>query len=188
MVMSDVVGIDFYNQSLTGDVAKSLNSIATDSDHVPCVMTYGLITKGNGEVILTEEKHMSLSTGGGQAGQGFPCVYINGRVSGGFLNRNSSEARTIGFEWEMSPTLRESVIPSVIVLNDQGGAVMDVSYEVTATLRAQDHGHPPLIYDARGNGGGDICPTITGDHQNRITDYTAVVLQRSDSSNGSQTK
>ena len=56
---------------------------------------------------------------------------------------------------------------------------MDVSENVTATLRAQDHGHPPLvlIYDARGNGGGAICPTITGDHQNRVTDYTAVVLE-----------
>ena len=34
-----------------------------------------------------------------------------------------------------------------------------------------------LIFDARGNGGGTICPTITGDHQNRITDYTAVVVE-----------
>jgi hypothetical protein len=33
----------------------------------------------------------------------------------------------------------------IIVLNDQGGAVMDVSYDVTATLRAQDHGHPPVV-------------------------------------------
>ena len=33
----------------------------------------------------------------------------------------------------------------LIVLNDQGGAVMDISYEKTATLRAQDHGHPPVI-------------------------------------------
>ena len=32
------------------------------------------------------------------------------------------------------------------------------------------------IFDARGNGGGGICPTITGDHQNRITDYTAIVV------------
>lgn len=42
----------------------------------------------------------------------------------------------------------------VIILNDQGGGVMNVSYDVTSTLRAQDHGHPPLVYDARGNGGG----------------------------------
>ena len=53
---------------------------------------------------------------------------------------------------------------------------MDISYDVTGTLRAQDHGHPPLIFDTRGNGGGAICPTITGDHQNRITDYTAIVI------------
>lgn len=33
-----------------------------------------------------------------------------------------------------------------------------------------------LIFDARGNGGGEISPTITGDHQNRITDYTAIVV------------
>lgn len=33
------------------------------------------------------------------------------------------------------------------------GAVMDITYDVTGTLRAQDHGHPPLIFDARGNGG-----------------------------------
>lgn len=33
-----------------------------------------------------------------------------------------------------------------------------------------------LIYDARGNGGGAICPTITGDHQSRITDYTAILV------------
>lgn len=33
------------------------------------------------------------------------------------------------------------------------------------------------IYDARGNGSGEISPTLTGDHQNRITDYTAIVLE-----------
>lgn len=37
--------------------------------------------------------------------------------------------------------------------------------------------HELLVYDARGNGGGDICPTITGDHQNRVTDYTAIVVR-----------
>lgn len=33
-----------------------------------------------------------------------------------------------------------------------------------------------LIYDARGNGGDEISPTITGDHENRVTDYTAIIL------------
>lgn len=66
----------------------------------------------------------------------------------------------------------------VMVLNDQGGAVMHISYDVTATLRSNTKNHEPivLIYDSRGNGGGGVSPTITGDHQNRITDYTAIVV------------
>lgn len=66
----------------------------------------------------------------------------------------------------------------VPVLNDQGGSVMDVSYDVTGTLRAQEHGHQPIVFDARGNGGGKIVPTITGDHESRITDYTAIAIER----------
>jgi DNA (cytosine-5)-methyltransferase 1 len=31
-------GLDTYNQALTGDKAKCLNSAATDSDHLPCVV------------------------------------------------------------------------------------------------------------------------------------------------------
>lgn len=100
----------------------------------------------------------------------------------------------------------------VPVLNDQGGGVMGVSYNVTGTLRASEHGHQPIvlesnqvhatvsqtgicptlpasmglgggyvpmvterkIFDARGNGDGQIVQTITGDHESRITDYTAI--------------
>lgn len=31
-------------------------------------------------------------------------------------------------------------------------------------------------FDARGKGNGNIAPTITGDHNNRVTDYTAIVV------------
>ena len=34
-----------------------------------------------------------------------------------------------------------------------------------------------FIFDGRGNGNGQIAPTMTGDHNNRITDYSAIVLQ-----------
>ena len=34
------------------------------------------------------------------------------------------------------------------------------------------------VFDARGNGDGSVCPTLTGDHQNRVTDYTAVAVFR----------
>ena len=31
-----------------------------------------------------------------------------------------------------------------------------------------------VVYDARGNGDGKIVPTLTGDHESRVTDYTAL--------------
>lgn len=34
------------------------------------------------------------------------------------------------------------------------------------------------VRDARGNGNGQLCATLTGDHDNRITDYTNVVVER----------
>lgn len=33
------------------------------------------------------------------------------------------------------------------------------------------------VYDARGIGDGMTAPTLTGDHQNRVTDYTAICIQ-----------
>lgn len=37
-----------------------------------------------------------------------------------------------------------------------------------------------VAYDARGNGEGRVAATITGDHQNRITDYTTIVVVDND--------
>lgn len=33
----------------------------------------------------------------------------------------------------------------LVILNDQGGSIMNIAEDVTATLRAQDHGHPPVV-------------------------------------------
>ena len=64
----------------------------------------------------------------------------------------------------------------ITCLMDQGGSVMYALEGISGTLRAQEHGHQPLVYDARGNGNGETVCTITGDHQNRITDYAALVM------------
>ena len=37
-------------------------------------VAYGVVTKGNGDAFLNDKTHTSLSVGGGQAGQGYPCV------------------------------------------------------------------------------------------------------------------
>ncbi len=46
---------------------------------------------------------------------------------------------------EAASTLATNVDQAVCVINDQGGAVMDVSQDVVATLRAQSHGHEPIM-------------------------------------------
>lgn len=59
-------------------------------------------------------------------------------------------------------------VPCVLILNDQGGAVMNVSADVTHTLRAQDHGHPPIVmvYESHGQDCRykplqDVCETVS---------------------------
>ena len=61
-----------------------------------------------------------------------------------------------------------------------GGKGALVQTEKSATLSTlQDQTlFQSVVYDARGNGDGKIIPTITGDHENRITDYTAIAIER----------
>jgi len=117
-----------------------------------------------------------------------------------------------GFPWQATAGNSAAGFGSPVrVLNDQGGSLMDYSEDVTGTLRAQEHGHQPIVfepgaasrvgshlwqgeatgalradmgdnqlavvYDARGNGNGEIVNTITGDHSNRVTDYTALAVE-----------
>lgn len=61
-----------------------------------------------------------------------------------------------------------------------GGKGALVQTEKSATLSTlQDQTlFQPVVYDACGNGDGKIVPTITDDHENRITDYTAIAIER----------
>lgn len=48
--------------------------------------------------------------------------------------------------------------PSVLILNDMGGEVMNTSEDVTSTLRAQDHGHPPVVcLNFQGSKSNNVC-------------------------------
>ena len=65
-----------------------------------------------------------------------------------FESEGMSGYTPAGFRsWEGTSGTSEDCIdsPSTVCLNDQGGFRMDVSEGVTGTLRAQDHGHPPLV-------------------------------------------
>ena len=64
----------------------------------------------------------------------------------------------------------------------------ELTGEVAATMNASSCGSPthsgpsvcvhPKVYDARGNGDGKTVPTLTGDHENRITDYSAICVDQ----------
>ena len=104
----------------------------------------GVVTKGNGDCFLTENVHTALSAGGGQAGQGYPCVF-----AAGFCAEASKNARGIGYQEECAPTLKAvEKGSSIMCLNDQGGQVMDCTENITGTLRAQMHSHQPLILES----------------------------------------
>ena len=82
--------------------------------------------------------------------------------SAGFKAGQGAQARSIGWEKEKTPTLASEAggnsVPSVCV-----------------------------AYDARGNGDGVIVNTITGDHENRITDYTTVICLQGNGIDRSET-
>ena len=162
----------------------------------------GIVSKGNGECFLTPERHTSLSGGGGQAGQGYPCILdgacltpwdtqqaritapegvsptINSGeakpggliLAAGFCAGAGPSAGSIGYQEEVAPTLKAAasgnMMPSVLCLNDQGGQIMECSEDVVGTLRAQEHGHQPLVFenhgvDARYTGPHKVSPTLS---------------------------
>lgn len=91
------------------------------------------------------------------------------QYTAGFCAGAGAKAGGIGYTEEVAPTLKASpsgnMMPSVLCINDQGGRNMDLSVECAGTLRAQEHGHQPLVYDnhsqdCRWTGPFDVSPTI----------------------------
>ena len=88
----------------------------------------------------------------------------------GFSAGAGAKAGGIGYKESVAPTLKGSpsgnCMPSIICLNDQGGSVMECSENVSGTLRAQEHGHQPLVYenhgiDSRYTGPHKVVPTMS---------------------------
>ena len=91
-------------------------------------------------------------------------------LTAAFCAGAGKKAGGIGYSERVAPTLKGSPsgnsMPSVLCLNDQGGSVMSCSEDLSGTLRAQEHGHQPLVYenhgiDARYTGPHDVAPTMS---------------------------
>ena len=91
-------------------------------------------------------------------------------ITAGFSAGAVASAGSIGYSERAAPTLKAGQsgnrMPSVLCLNDQGGSVMDCTEDKTGTLRAQQHGHQPLVFenhgiDSRYTGPHPIVPTLS---------------------------
>lgn len=125
----------------------------------------GVTAKGTGACFLSQERHTALGGGGGLPGQGYPCV-----LAAGFSAGAGASAGSTGYTEELSPTLKGTesgnCMPSVLCIHDNGRRMMDCQWEKTGTLRAQEHGHQPLVLfenhgvDGRYTGPHPVSPTL----------------------------
>ena len=109
-------------------------------------------------------------------------------VSGGFCLGESAKARSIGWAEELPHTLTAGAVPGVVsavtfepgIAAREGGHI----YEgVCGTLRAEaGDNRMAVAYTLKIRSGCDgdgenVC-TITGDHENRVTDYTVLLTMQ----------
>lgn len=146
----------------TGDLAPTVTG-----DHNNRVTDYSALVVFNTlqDPVPNDAIAPCLSTGNPKTGQASLAVVF----SKGTRPHNKDEAQV----WEqkdIANTLNvndtgESRANELIVLSDMGGSFMSISENVSGTLRAQEHGHQPIVCMATQQGGAeigcDLCPTIT---------------------------
>ena len=144
-------GFDGYNGDLTGDVAATLG--------VNC----GMSTGRNGVIAFAANQRDEVRDLHDVAGalNAQPGIKQQTFVAG-FSAGAGASAGSIGYHESVAPTLKAGAsgncMPSVLCINDQGGQVMEISEGMTGTLRAQEHGHQPLVYE---NHGKSLKSTLT---------------------------
>ena len=106
--------------------------------------TYCLNTQGNSGVGITEDKALALVA---QDHGNHPAV-LN---AAGFSTEHSAKARSIGYEEEVSPTLRAGVVPAAMELYENHGqdsrfrGPLEVAQPVTATYGMGGNNQPLVV-------------------------------------------
>ena len=100
-----------------------------------------------------------------------PCSWDGRQTSPTLTARNASGCQRMPDKDNFNAIIQPMAI-------DMGGgkSTVDIHIDRSPTLTTTHYGEPAVVYDARGNGDGTVVPTMTGDHQNRITDYTGVIV------------
>lgn len=158
-------GVDRYNQSFLSGLAQTLRA-SGGGDCIPTVLAPVAVYCHQGNGI-------------DRAGKCLTAYSFDSLSSNSMKSKNPhSGCRAV----EIAKTL-DTGYPDPS--KNQGGQQISVCTDgKSPTLRAEAHGNAPyvinkktLVYDTRGNGAGETVPTITGDHNNRITDYTALCCE-----------
>lgn len=165
-------GAEISEEGICPTVTAAAGMSGNNQPWICSTAAYGVTCKGNGDSFVSEERHTALSTGGGQPGQGFPCAM----VPVAFTQNQRDELRDLGDKAgaiQAEPGMKQQTF---IIDNIGGQAEYGKESHVNGTLRSGAQGAVAYCFDARGNGDGDTVNTITGDHNNRITDYSSVVV------------
>lgn len=110
---------------------------------------YGVVTKGNGDAFINPNTHTSLSIGGGQAGQGYPCV-----LESKCLNPWDVQSKHIQPEDGIAESLYSGECRygggESYVLQNQQAMAMETFHctsevEKVQTLKARDYKDPQVI-------------------------------------------
>ena len=114
--------------------------------------------------IFTPESKAPALTGADGGGGRNPAGLL---FTAGFCAGAGAKAGSIGYQEEVAPTLKSgqsgSMMPSVFCLNDHGGQRMDLTTDMTPTLRAQMGGHQPLVcLNDQGGGVMDCSENVVG--------------------------
>ena len=149
----------------------------------------------NAGVICIQGTVVGRSEAAGQMGKGWRDDDISYTVDtkapsiicAGFKAHAGANAGSIGYSEEKAPTI-DTGKPMAVFRSgtdyltgwDNQERRVFSTRGVTPTLEGSDGGGGRTvcgyIYDARGNGDGKTACTLTGDHQSRVTDYTAIVM------------
>lgn len=101
----------------------------------------------------------------------YPCSWDGGQTSPTLTARNASGCQRMPDKENFN-----AVIQPIAIDMGGGKSAVDIHMNRSPTLTTTHYGEPAVVYDARGNGDGTVAPTMTGDHQNRVTDYTGVIV------------
>lgn len=129
------------------------------------------------EVRDLDECSGALAANAGMKQQSYLAYALQGN---GIDRAETAGCNGKGWREDVCYTLNTIDRPAVCFKAGQGAKArsMGESETVTPTLGSEAGGNsvPAVCYDARGNGDGTHCPTLTGDHERRVTDYTALCI------------